>query len=161
MFPVGPLLCGVLAVLFSLLGIYPNVVRAEEVDPAILDASPGYNATNVKTNGATLTASLVLAGTPCNVFGDDIKVLTLTVVYESGTPALQRAKADTFLTNPLLPSCLPKLKPRNSHPPQDNRRVQRSLRSPQVRLPAACGGPKDVPGCGADTIWVQYYAVHV
>ncbi|KAJ8093336.1 hypothetical protein PM082_020193 [Marasmius tenuissimus] len=59
--------------------------RAEYVDPALLDACPGYNAENVSTNddGRTITADLVLAGTPCNVFGDDIESLRLQVTYET------------------------------------------------------------------------------
>jgi alpha-glucosidase len=81
-------LWGILAALFILLGTTPDVARAEEVDPALLDACPGYNATDVKVDGPTLTAKLVLAGAPCNVFGNDIKVLDLTVVYETGTTAL-------------------------------------------------------------------------
>ena len=85
------LLWGILALLFSFLGTAPNFARAEEVDPALLNACPGYNATSVKVDGPTLTAKLVLAGAPCNVFGKDVKVLDLTVVYETGTPAPQRA----------------------------------------------------------------------
>jgi alpha-glucosidase len=76
------LLWSLFAILFALLGI----ARTEEVNPALLDACPGYNATTIKVNGPTLTAKLVLAGVPCKVFGDDIKVLDLTVVYETGTP---------------------------------------------------------------------------
>jgi alpha-glucosidase len=87
MLPV-PRLWGVLAALFALLGTALEVARAEEVDPAFLDACPGYNATSVKVDGPTLTAKLVLAGAPCNVFGNDIEVLDLTVVYETGTTAL-------------------------------------------------------------------------
>lgn len=66
--------------LFSLL----DVARAEYVDPAVLDACPGYEATDVKVSGSTLTAKLVLAGSPCNVFGADIKTLDLAVTYETG-----------------------------------------------------------------------------
>nr|GAT54403.1 alpha-glucosidase [Mycena chlorophos] len=53
------------------------------VDPAVLDACPGYTASNVKTSGGTLTASLKLAGKACNVFGNDIPSLNLEVVYET------------------------------------------------------------------------------
>jgi len=35
--------------------------------------------------GPRLPAKLVLTSKPCNVFGDDIKVLDLAVVYETGT----------------------------------------------------------------------------
>ena len=69
----------------SLLGTAVDVARAVDVDPALLDACPGYNATNVKVDGPKLSAKLVLAGKPCNVFGDDIEVLNLTVMYETGT----------------------------------------------------------------------------
>ena len=79
-----PRLWGIFTVLLSLLGPATHVVRAEEVDPALLDACPGYNATNVKVDGPKLTAKLVLAGAPCKVFGNDINVLDLTVVYETG-----------------------------------------------------------------------------
>jgi alpha-glucosidase len=60
-------------------------VRAEYVDPAVLDACPGYTATNVKVQRDGLTADLVLGGKPCNVFGNDIQKLSLSVVYETGT----------------------------------------------------------------------------
>ncbi|KAI0255275.1 alpha-glucosidase [Lactifluus subvellereus] len=75
---------GIAAAFFSLLGTL-HVVRAEEVDPAILDACPGYNATDVRVDGPTLTAHLVLAGTPCNVYGNDIETLDLVVTYETET----------------------------------------------------------------------------
>jgi alpha-glucosidase len=67
--------------LFSLL----DVVRAEYVDPTVLDACPGYQATDVQVSGPTLTAKLVLAGAPCNVFGNDTKTLDLAVTYETGS----------------------------------------------------------------------------
>lgn len=54
------------------------------VDPAVLDACSGYKASKVITQGAELTADLVLAGTGCNVFGPDIGKLKLQVVYETG-----------------------------------------------------------------------------
>lgn len=82
-----PRLWGIFTVLLSLLGPATHFARAEEVDPALLDACPGYNATNVKVDGPKLTAKLVLAGAPCKVFGNDIKVLDLTVVYETGKPS--------------------------------------------------------------------------
>jgi alpha-glucosidase len=89
MLPV-PRLWGVLLVAFllSLFGTTPDVARAEEVDSALLDACPGYSATSIKVDGPMLTAKLILAGAPCNVFGNDIKLLDLTVVYETSTSAL-------------------------------------------------------------------------
>lgn len=53
------------------------------VDSSVLDACPGYTASHVEVNGATLSADLALAGTECNVFGADIKRLSLKVVYET------------------------------------------------------------------------------
>lgn len=45
---------------------------------------PGYKASNVKENHNSLTADLVLAGKPCNTFGDDLKNLKLLVEYQTG-----------------------------------------------------------------------------
>ncbi|KIY44653.1 hypothetical protein FISHEDRAFT_20335, partial [Fistulina hepatica ATCC 64428] len=52
-------------------------------DPSVLDACPGYTATNVTCSGSTLTATLAVAGTPCNVFGEGIETITLEVTYET------------------------------------------------------------------------------
>lgn len=54
------------------------------VDPSILEACPGYAASNVKVRHDGLSADLVLGGTPCNVFGNDVKKLSLSVTYETG-----------------------------------------------------------------------------
>lgn len=59
------------------------VPRANSSDP--LASCPGYKASNVKTTSSSLTADLSLAGPACNVYGDDLKDLTLEVVYETGT----------------------------------------------------------------------------
>ena len=74
------------AVLFSVAN-----TRAEYVDPRVLDSCPGYNATNVQTTGAKLTADLVLAGAACNVFGNDTAKLSLEVTYEAGKTAISHA----------------------------------------------------------------------
>ena len=55
------------------------------VDPSVLDACPGYEATDVKTTANGITAGLVLAGKSCNVFGEDVERLSLEVTYETGT----------------------------------------------------------------------------
>ncbi|KAJ7161454.1 alpha-glucosidase [Mycena crocata] len=60
-----------------------RVFGGTTVDPSILDACPGYSASDVKVQGGTLTASLKLAGKACNVFGTDIPSLSLKVVYET------------------------------------------------------------------------------
>lgn len=49
-----------------------------------LAACPGYKASNVKTTASSLTADLKLAGPGCDVYGTDLKELTLEVVYETG-----------------------------------------------------------------------------
>lgn len=67
-----------------ILGSLGAYVSAEYVDPAILDACSGYNATNVQVLSNGLTADLVLSGKPCNIFGNDIQKLALSVVYETG-----------------------------------------------------------------------------
>ncbi|KAF7366623.1 Glycoside hydrolase family 31 protein [Mycena sanguinolenta] len=75
---------GMLArVLLSGLAISRVFAQGTTTDPAVLDACPGYTASNVKVNGGTLTASLTLAGKACNVFGTDIASLSLEVVYET------------------------------------------------------------------------------
>jgi alpha-glucosidase len=61
-----------------------TLATATWVDPSVLDACPGYKATNVEVKGSSLSADLSLAGTPCNVFGQDIAKLKLEVTYETG-----------------------------------------------------------------------------
>ncbi|KAF7294555.1 Glycoside hydrolase family 31 protein [Mycena indigotica] len=72
------------ALLVALIGFaVSSVLAGTNVDPKVLDACPGYTASNVKVLGGTLTAALKLAGKACNVFGDDIPSLSLKVVYET------------------------------------------------------------------------------
>jgi alpha-glucosidase len=49
-----------------------------------LDACPGYTASNVKDDGATVTADLKLAGAACDVYGKDLVDLKLLVEYQTG-----------------------------------------------------------------------------
>ncbi|KAF9554267.1 alpha-glucosidase [Agrocybe pediades] len=56
---------------------------ATDVNPSVLDACPGYKATNVKSGRNGISADLVLAGKACNVFGNDIAKLSLSVTYET------------------------------------------------------------------------------
>ncbi|KAK4987843.1 hypothetical protein LTR66_007486 [Elasticomyces elasticus] len=44
---------------------------------------PGYKAANVKTTANSLSATLSLAGTACNIYGTDLTDLILDVVYET------------------------------------------------------------------------------
>ena len=141
----------------SLLGTAPDVARAVEVDPAVLDACPGYNATNFKIDGPRLSANLVLAGKPCNVFGSDIKVLDLVVVYETGM--LTADMAQQRLKMQLLMVAFPCPPHRYPHSSQDHRRIQRTLRSPQVCLPATLRGPECAPRCSANQVYIHLGAV--
>jgi alpha-glucosidase len=45
---------------------------------------PGYKVSSLKQRGNSLTADLTLAGSPCNVYGTDLKDLKLQVDYETG-----------------------------------------------------------------------------
>ncbi|EIM82359.1 alpha-glucosidase [Stereum hirsutum FP-91666 SS1] len=72
-----------LARFLVLSGLFFGFASAEWVDPAVLDACPGYSATNISISGTKLTAGLVLAGTACNVFGNDSQTLSLEVTYET------------------------------------------------------------------------------
>ena len=77
-----------MAVLLSWLLVAVAVVHASSLvertssDP--LASCPGHKASNVKTTGSSLTADLSLAGAACNVYGDDLTSLTLSVTYETG-----------------------------------------------------------------------------
>ncbi|OTA70412.1 glycoside hydrolase family 31 protein [Hypoxylon sp. EC38] len=50
-----------------------------------LASCPGYTASNVVKTAAGLTADLTLAGEACNVYGTDLKDLTLEVSYDTET----------------------------------------------------------------------------
>lgn len=69
----------------AILTTYSTAQSGTTVDPTVLDACPGYEATNVATSANSLTANLVLAGEGCNVFGEDVKRLSLQVTYETRT----------------------------------------------------------------------------
>lgn len=73
----------VLSKSFAFLGLL-GLATATWIDPAVLDACPGYKATNVWSSESALTADLTLAGKACNVFGTDIQQLKLEVTYETG-----------------------------------------------------------------------------
>ena len=61
------------------------IPRDASGDP--LAGCPGYKASRVQTTTSGLTADLTLAGKACNVYGADLKDLTLEVVYESSRSA--------------------------------------------------------------------------
>ena len=49
-----------------------------------LDDCPGYKASNVQNDSSRVTADLTLAGTACNVYGEDLTDLKLEVEYQTG-----------------------------------------------------------------------------
>lgn len=57
--------------------------QASSADP--LATCPGYIASNVKETSSGLIADLWLAGKACDVYGDDLKHLVLSVEYQTGT----------------------------------------------------------------------------
>lgn len=60
------------------------VLPRDDPSNSKLAKCPGYKASNVKASGSGLTANLELAGKACDVYGDDLKELTLDVAYQSG-----------------------------------------------------------------------------
>ena len=68
---------------WAILVLWTALSSAANVDPTKLDACSGYRATNVKTDSGKLTADLTLAGLACNIYGEDLKRLSLSVVYET------------------------------------------------------------------------------
>ncbi|KAK9768971.1 putative alpha-glucosidase [Seiridium cardinale] len=63
--------------------VTPNVLSPSSPDAQQL--CPGYKASNVANHDAGFTADLMLAGTPCNVYGNDIENLVLDVQYQNAT----------------------------------------------------------------------------
>lgn len=76
------LFLGVLLVDVGIVGVLASPQTSSNI--TTLDSCPGYVAKNVRTTRSSLTADLVLAGKPCDVFGQDINSLKLSVVYEDG-----------------------------------------------------------------------------
>ena len=80
--------------------LLPNIQDPQAVNAQ--DVCPGYTAINVQRNVLGLTATLTLAGPACNVYGNDIDTLNLTVQYQSAdrlavrvTPAIITASNST------------------------------------------------------------------
>ncbi|KAJ2982768.1 hypothetical protein NUW58_g6373 [Xylaria curta] len=59
----------------------PNIHDPGAVDPQAV--CPGYTASNVVETSLGLTADLILAGSPCDVYGTDIEALALIVEYQA------------------------------------------------------------------------------
>ncbi len=61
--------------------LIPNIQDPQAKNAQVV--CPGYIATNVLRNSLGLTATLTIAGAACNVYGNDIDTLNLTVQYQS------------------------------------------------------------------------------
>ncbi len=61
--------------------LLPNILNPDA--PVAQDLCAGYTASDVRTSSTGLTASLSLAGDACNVYGTDIRALSLTVEYQT------------------------------------------------------------------------------
>ena len=61
--------------------VTPNVV--DLAAPSVQTACPRYTVSNVQESVSGITADLILAGTPCNVYGNEIDDLVLEVEYQS------------------------------------------------------------------------------
>lgn len=61
--------------------VIANIYDPQAVDPQAVCS--GYKASDVTHQAYGLKATLTLAGQPCNVYGDDVESLDLTVQYQS------------------------------------------------------------------------------
>ncbi|KAB2580756.1 Alpha-glucosidase [Lasiodiplodia theobromae] len=61
--------------------LIPNIVDPQAVDAQ--SVCPGYKASDVKRNANGFSATLNLAGKACNVYGNDVDTLELTVQYQN------------------------------------------------------------------------------
>ncbi|KAF2435435.1 hypothetical protein EJ08DRAFT_645731 [Tothia fuscella] len=61
--------------------LIPNIKDPEAVDAQ--SVCPGYTASNVVRSAYGFSATLNLAGKPCNLYGTDVDVLALTVQYQN------------------------------------------------------------------------------
>jgi alpha-glucosidase len=60
--------------------VLPNINDPEAIDPQT--ACPGYKASNVQDTEGSFTADLDLAGSACNVYGNDVEHLALFVEFQ-------------------------------------------------------------------------------
>lgn len=61
--------------------LIPNIQDPQAVN--VQDVCPGYKAEDLVQTERGLSATLRLAGKPCNVYGTDVEVLELSVEYQA------------------------------------------------------------------------------
>lgn len=81
MAPLARLACASLALVTTSVSATAIERRQNASSPS---ACPGYKASDVQKNANGMTAKLTLAGAACNVYGNDLTDLTLTVEYQTG-----------------------------------------------------------------------------
>lgn len=79
-----------LRTLAGVAGILSTTAITPTTSPSVTDLTscPGYSLKDVVQTASSLTATLQLAGEPCNVYGLDIDELRLLVEYQTGEAIL-------------------------------------------------------------------------
>ncbi|KAK4495387.1 hypothetical protein PRZ48_013718 [Zasmidium cellare] len=80
---VARFVCASLAVATTASATFNQLERRQNGTSSSGSMCPGYSASDVQKNANGLTAKLTLAGEGCNIYGNDIKDLTLTVEYQT------------------------------------------------------------------------------
>jgi alpha-glucosidase len=92
--------------------IGPNLLpNVEDQDAKQAQAlCPGYTASNVKRSEHGFSASLTLAGDPCNVYGTDIEDLILTVQFQSARKCIVGPKINLEARTEILSNAIDRMR---------------------------------------------------
>jgi len=98
--------------------VIPNIQDPQAINAQ--DVCPGYKASQLQETDGGVTAVLNLAGAPCNVYGNDVEALSLTVEYQSKDRLavnIRPAHLDASNTSQwIIPeSLIPRPQPEGSH----------------------------------------------
>ena len=84
--PIFDVMPASITFLHTCLFLWSSIARwADSAPLRRADACPGYKASNVQTTDNGITADLTLAGSACNIYGQDLSDLKLLVEYQTGT----------------------------------------------------------------------------
>ncbi|CAK3784893.1 glycoside hydrolase family 31 [Lecanosticta acicola] len=83
MAPLARIVCASLAFVTASVSASSAVAIERRQNGTSGSTCPGYKASDVQKNANGMTATLTLAGKPCNVYGNDLHHLTLTVEYQT------------------------------------------------------------------------------
>ncbi|KAK2751040.1 hypothetical protein FQN57_000115 [Myotisia sp. PD_48] len=110
-------------------------VAVAAVAPQTLASCPGYTVSHVHEKGNELTASLQLAGDPCNTYGEDIDELKLRVEYQSHSRlhvSIYDAKKEVYqIPKSVFPR--PSSKHQKNHMKQKKHKKQKKLKNLKAR----------------------------